>query len=56
MEVRAMEAMLLIREEIEEVEHYKWLESEKQGRDIGGNQAALEWLDKHQEAWQRARG
>ena len=56
MEGVAMEAVLLIREELEEVERYKWLESEKQGFDIGGNRAALEWLDKHRDAWQRARG
>jgi hypothetical protein len=29
---------------IEEIERYKWIESERLGRDIGEKQASLEWI------------
>jgi hypothetical protein len=31
-----------------EIEKYKWIESEKRGYDIG-NKACLEWIDKYAE-------
>ena len=38
---------------IEEIERYKWLESEKYGQDIGREKAVWEWLIKHGPAWIR---
>ena len=35
----------------EEIETYKWIESEKNGRDIGWEQAVTEWQDRHYRAW-----
>ena len=37
--------------EREEILRHKWLESEKQGRDIGFEKALLEWIVKHRAAW-----
>ena len=45
-----------IGEIIDEIERHKWLESEKAGRDIGGNMAALDWITRHYEGWKRNRG
>ncbi len=47
------------RSQQEEIEKYKWIESEKAGNDIGWERAAREWLDRHfpawkQDNWQRA--
>ena len=56
MELIAKDPATVIQAELGEIERYKWIESEKEGRDIGGNRAALEWLHKHQEAWCRAMG
>ena len=36
---------------IEEINKYKWIESEKAGYDIGSNRAAFEWIDKHYDNW-----
>lgn len=33
-----------IKAQIEAIEKYKWLESEKVGYDIGRNKAAYEWI------------
>ena len=41
---------------IHEIEKHKWYESQKAGRNIGGNAAALDWLEKHYEAWKEAHG
>jgi hypothetical protein len=38
--------------EREEMLRYKWIESEKAGRDLG-QQALLEWVDKHAAAFHR---
>ena len=38
---------------IKEVEKHKWYESEKTGWNIGGNNAALDWLAKHYEGWKK---
>jgi len=37
----------------EEIEKYKWIESEKAGIDIGWERASTEWLDRHFPAWKR---
>lgn len=38
----------------EEIERYKWLESERLGRDIGEKQAALEWISAYGCNWLKA--
>jgi len=43
----------LVRSQEEEVEKYKWIESEKEGRDIGTDRAIREWLQRHFSAWKR---
>ena len=45
-----------VREILHEIERHKWLESEKVGRDIGGNRAARDWLDRHYELCKKHRG
>ena len=44
------------RDILREIERHKWLESEKAGRDIGGNKAALDWLERHYELWKKDKG
>ncbi len=44
-----------IQEIISEIEKHKWYESEKIGRNMGGNAAAFDWLSKHYEGWKKAR-
>ncbi len=39
----------------EEIERYRWIESEKEGGDIGGERANSEWLSRYAAAWQRSR-
>jgi hypothetical protein len=34
---------------------HKWIESEKQGRDIGFEKALLDWMLKHRTTWRQAR-
>ena len=41
--------------EREEILRHKWIESEKAGRDIGFEQALLDWVRNHREAWRRRR-
>lgn len=41
--------------EREEILRYKWIESEKQGRDIGFGRARIDWTSKHREGWRLAR-
>ena len=43
------------RSQLEEIEKYKWIESEKAGRDIGWERAQQEWLAKHFGDWKRVR-
>jgi len=43
------------RSQQEEIIKYKWIESEKAGKDIGWERARQEWLDKHFPAWKDAR-
>lgn len=39
---------------IEEIMKYKWLESEKAGRDIGMRQAVVQWITQHYDKWFQA--
>jgi hypothetical protein len=41
--------------EREEVLRHKWLESEKEGHDIGFEHALLDWIIKHRSAWREQR-
>ena len=41
--------------EREEILRHKWIESEKQGKDIGFERALLDWIRKHRENWRGAR-
>lgn len=41
--------------EREEILRHKWIESEKQGKDIGFERALLDWIRKHRESWRKAR-
>ena len=41
--------------EREEILRYKWIESEKVGRDIGFEQALTEWIIKHRADWRKNR-
>ena len=43
----------VFRSQHEEIKKYKWIESEKVGRDIGWERAAQEWLQKHFPGWKR---
>lgn len=44
-----------LREEVQDVIHeilqYKWLESEKEGNDIGLKRATKEWITKYYDNW-----
>ena len=44
----------LLRAQREEIEKYRWIESEKAGEDIGWERAAVEWKWKHLAAWKRS--
>ena len=37
--------------ERDEILKHKWIESEKQGQDIGFERALLNWIRKHRSAW-----
>ena len=39
---------------LNEIRKHKWLESEKNGREVGFATAALDWIKKHGSAWKRA--
>lgn len=41
--------------EREEILKHKWLESEKQGYDIGFERALLDWIRHHRTLWRQAR-
>lgn len=45
------EQLLSNPEAVREIERYKWIESEKAGRDIGFDTAAKEWLVQYAEEW-----
>lgn len=40
-----------LREFLEEISRYKWIESEKCGYDIGEETAVRGWLCRHYDAW-----
>ncbi|MCX5802555.1 MAG: HPr family phosphocarrier protein [Proteobacteria bacterium] len=39
----------------EEILKYKWIESEKEGHDIGTEKAAMEWVEKYGSIWREER-
>jgi len=39
----------------EEILKHKWIESEKEGRDIGFERALTDWIIKHRSKWRRSR-
>ena len=41
--------------EREEILRHKWLESEKAGRDIGFEQALVDWVRHHRDGWRKRR-
>ena len=41
--------------EREEILKHKWIESEKEGRDIGFERALTDWIVKHRSKWRRTR-
>ncbi|MFA5087406.1 MAG: DUF4032 domain-containing protein [Candidatus Omnitrophota bacterium] len=43
------------RDVLDEINRYKWIESEKAGRDIGFQRAAEEWIHKCSESWMKRR-
>jgi hypothetical protein len=53
METNSLVADELIRSQREEIEKYRWIESEKTGRDIGWKRASEEWKQRHFPAWKR---
>ena len=45
----------ILRSQQEEIKKYKWIESEKAGRDIGWERAVREWLQNYFPGWKRYR-
>ncbi len=41
--------------ERDEILRHKWIESEKQGRDIGFERALVDWIRNHKEKWRASR-
>jgi hypothetical protein len=41
--------------EREEILRHKWIESEKEGHDIGFERALFDWIIKHRSGWQEQR-
>jgi hypothetical protein len=41
--------------EREEILKHKWIESEKQGHDIGFEKALVDWVSRYRTAWRRHR-
>ena len=41
--------------EREEILRHKWIESEKEGRDIGFERALTDWIMKHRSKWRKTR-
>jgi|SRR5579862_989398 len=44
----------LLRSQREEINQYRWIESEKAGKDIGWKRASEEWKARHSVAWKRS--
>jgi hypothetical protein len=45
----------IVRSQREEIKKYKWIESEKAGRDIGWERATREWMQKYFPEWKQYR-
>jgi len=45
----------IVRSQQEEIKKYKWIESEKAGRDIGWERATREWMQKCFPEWKQFR-
>lgn len=43
-------------EERDQILRHKWLESEKEGRDIGFERALLDWMTNHRKKWRKEKG
>ena len=43
-------------EERGQILRHKWLESEKEGRDIGLERALLDWVTNHRKKWRKEKG
>ena len=43
-------------EERGQILRHKWLESEKEGRDIGFERALLDWVTNHRKKWRKKKG
>ena len=43
----------IVQSQLEEIDAFKWIESEKVGHDIGWECAARDWSHKHFPAWKR---
>ena len=41
--------------EREEILKHKWIESEKEGKDIGFERALTDWIIKHRSKWRKSR-
>ena len=41
--------------EREEILRHKWIESEKEGKDIGFERALTDWIIKHRSKWRKTR-
>ncbi|MDD5090773.1 MAG: hypothetical protein PHQ23_07625 [Candidatus Wallbacteria bacterium] len=53
MDERILNLIELNRRAIDEINRFKWLESEKQGCDIGDFNAAKEWIIRYYSDWLR---
>jgi hypothetical protein len=45
----------VFRSQQEEIKKYKWIESEKVGKDIGWERATREWMQQHFPGWKQDR-
>ena len=43
------------KDEVEEINKHKWIESEKAGYDIGWNKALIDWVQNHKLEYTKAR-
>lgn len=51
METDIQKKLLKNKNVIEEINRHRWIESEKSGRDIGFEQASIDWLERFSKAW-----
>ena len=45
----------IVESQQEEIQRYKWIESEKAGADIGFEKALLDWIVKYRSSWRNKR-